>query len=223
MIGLFLQSLLVGFSGAIVPGSLFAVTLSQSLSVGWTAGIWLTSGHVIAELLLLFALRAGLGKVLQRPRATQIIGLVGGAVLLYFAWGMMTVSLAPQTSHVVTSAHLTPLVCARLIALGFVLTLTNPYWYLWWATAGVGMIGMQVVKHGARAWPVFFVGHGFSDYIWYLAVSTAIALTGAFMSPSIHRVILVTAGVGVAALGIMFIYRQCTAWMHVPRNLSAGD
>ena len=183
MIGLFFLALTVALSGAMVPGPLFAVTLQQALTVGWSAGFWLVCGHVIAELVLLAILRVGLGGILQRPMVTRAIGLVGGVVLLFFAWGMITVIFSgvvetPQLAHTVMRMS-----DAKLVGQGVILTIINPYWYLWWAAVGVGMIGVQVSKHGQRAWPVFFVGHSLGDMLWYVTVSLLIALSGKFLSP----------------------------------------
>ena len=61
-----------------VPGTLFVLVVNQALLTGWQAGVWIITGHAVAELLLLLALRVGLGRVLQRRAVTRVIGLVGG-------------------------------------------------------------------------------------------------------------------------------------------------
>lgn len=222
MIAVFFLSLFVGFSGAIVPGPLFVVTLTQALSYGWAAGIWLVLGHIIAEFMLICILKAGLGTVLQRPIITKIIGLVGGAVLLYFAWMMISVLFTP---HAATHASHTAMALSTtaLIIQGVVLSVINPYWYLWWATAGVGMIGTQVQKHGQRAWPVFFTGHILSDTIWYVAVSVILAISGSFLNPAIHRGLIGLSGIGVAIIGAQFIYRQVLPSRRPENFLASGD
>ncbi|HEX2951555.1 MAG TPA: LysE family transporter [Armatimonadota bacterium] len=223
MIGIFILSLLVGFSGAIVPGPLFALTLKQALYVGWSAGLWLSIGHMIAELALVIGLKAGLGRILQRPLVTRIIGFVGGIVLLYFAWGMIAVLFTTQSLHATASGHTAPLTITSLTIQGIVLTVVNPYWYIWWATVGVGLIGAQVKSHGERAWPAFFIGHSMADYVWYIAVSMILAFSGSFLSPAVHRGLIAICGVGVAVLGIMFIFRQVSSWRQERNFLPAGD
>jgi len=204
MIALFFLSLFVGFSGAVVPGPLFAYTVGQALAFGWMAGVWLSLGHVMAEVLLVLGLRAGLGDFLQRPKTVRVIGLLGGAVLLYFAWGMLTMHV---TAVVTTNgAVISPGVFGLLVK-GMLLTLVNPYFYLWWATIGIGMITTQADKLGPSAWGVFLCGHGLADVIWYVAVSVILAVSGSFFSPVIHHAIIVTAGIGVAILGMVFIVK----------------
>ncbi|HEY3415902.1 MAG TPA: LysE family transporter [Armatimonadota bacterium] len=211
MLNVFLLSLAVGFSGAIIPGPLLAVTINQALRFGWTAGLWIALGHAVTELVLVGGLRAGLGGLLQRRWVRRIIGTIGGVVLLYFAWGMFATALdasalaAAQDSRVVASR-------LGLFGVGVLLTVTQPYWYLWWATAGVGLIAAQSEQHGTRAWPAFYVGHILADILWYVIVSTLIALGRGFMSPAVHRAIILVCAVGVAVLGVYFLYRQYAEW-----------
>lgn len=54
---------------------------------------------MVAELLLLIGIRVGLGRVLQRPAVTRGIGLIGGVMLLYFAWGMVTFTSSPAAGE----------------------------------------------------------------------------------------------------------------------------
>jgi hypothetical protein len=63
-----------------------------------------------------------------------------------------------------------------------------------------------------RAWPVFYLGHGLSDMIWYLAVSLALACSGSFLSPSLHRGLIGVSGLGVAVLGMIFISHAVKDW-----------
>jgi len=164
MIGVFLMSLLAAFSGAIVPGTLLALVINQALAGGWLAGVWIITGHALAELALLLALRVGLGGVLQRKAVTRVIGLAGGAVLLYFAWGMVAAARGGLVGTVGGTAS-APMAVGVLILQGAVVSVLNPYWLLWWAAVGVGLVATQSAKHGGRAWPVFFTGHILADRI----------------------------------------------------------
>jgi threonine/homoserine/homoserine lactone efflux protein len=215
MFGVALISLAVAFSGAVVPGPLFALAVDQALAVGWSAGLWLTVGHMCTELALVVLLRLGLGGVLTRPAVTRGIALVGGAVLLYFAFGMVqTAWHGPLTAGTHHAAMSVP----RLIGMGVLLSVSNPYWLIWWGTAGVALIAAQTAKHGDRAWPAFFIGHILGDYTWYIAVTTALALGGAFLSPAVHRGLIGACGVGVAILGLAFLLHPVREWMQRPAD-----
>jgi threonine/homoserine/homoserine lactone efflux protein len=204
MIGVFLVSLLTAFSGAIVPGTLFALVINQALLTGWMAGVWIITGHALAELALLVALRVGLGAFLRRKAVTRVIGLVGGAVLLYFAWSM--VDLAHHGSlRTAGDEHAAAMSVGVLILQGAAVSVLNPYWHLWWATVGVGLVATQSARHGGNAWPTFFTGHILADYLWYVAISVLVALGGKAVDPAVHRIIILVCAGFIAVMGLSFL------------------
>jgi threonine/homoserine/homoserine lactone efflux protein len=206
MIGVFLLSLVVAFSGAAVPGPLFALTLQQGLVLGWQAGLWLIVGHMLCEVVVVVAMRYGLGALLSRPAVLRTISLVGGLILLWMAWGML-VDIGIRGELHTAAGSGAPLPIAVLIAQGALLTLINPYWYVWWGTAGLALIAGQSAKHGSRAWPAFFTGHILGDYIWYIAVALLAGLGRNALSPAVHRSIIATCGLGIAVVGVLFLVR----------------
>jgi threonine/homoserine/homoserine lactone efflux protein len=48
---IFAMALLTGFSGAMMPGPLLALTIGQVTATGFMAAIWLVTGHALLELL----------------------------------------------------------------------------------------------------------------------------------------------------------------------------
>lgn len=215
MIALAALSLLVAFSGAVVPGPLFAVTLQQALVVGWTAGVWLMIGHMLSELALVGCIRLGLGGVLQRPAVTRLIGLIGGAVMLFFAYSMFDQVLHWHPGALHGHAAMST---GTLIGQGMLLSVLNPYWLLWWATVGIGMISGHVNKLGGRAWVVFFLAHELADYLWYIGISLIVALGGTFLNATLHRGIIFTCGLGIAVLGILFMLKPLREWFALGNN-----
>jgi threonine/homoserine/homoserine lactone efflux protein len=211
MVGTFFLSMLVGFSGATIPGPLFAFTIRQALLVGWTAGLWLMVGHMIAEAALVTGLRYGLGRFLQRPLVTRVIGVVGGVVLLYIAWGMIATAAGGNVSIIEDKhAALTP---PGLIAYGFLVTVTTPAWHIWWATAGMALVTAQVEKRGGLTWPVFFFGHSMADYFWYILISVLVSAGSSFLSPAVHRGIILFCGIAIAIIGVYFLVRPAVEWV----------
>ena len=86
---IFASSLALGFSGAMMPGSLLTYTIRQSLANGPRAGFVIVFGHSVLELALLFLIFLGFDMVLQSDAAQIGIGLVGGLLLIYMGWDMM--------------------------------------------------------------------------------------------------------------------------------------
>ena len=59
MLLIFLTAMVIGFSGAMMPGSLLTYTIRQSLSVGPSAGFLITAGHAFLEIILIFLIFLG--------------------------------------------------------------------------------------------------------------------------------------------------------------------
>jgi len=84
-VDIFLQSFIIGFSGAMMPGSLLTYTIDKSMKSGPKAGVLVSLGHALLELALVILLFFGIGKYLETPVAQTIIGILGGAVLVFLA------------------------------------------------------------------------------------------------------------------------------------------
>ena len=84
MIGTFLQSLLIGYSGAVMPGPLLTYNINQSMRVGVRSGFLLVAGHALLELATIALLFLGVGTFLSTNIAQIIIGSAGGIILIFF-------------------------------------------------------------------------------------------------------------------------------------------
>ena len=197
-------SLMVGFSGALMPGPLLTVTISQSAQRGFWQGPLLILGHAIAELALVLALTAGLSRLLKRKAVAGLIGLLGGAFLLWMGldiarsawWGTVSLSLASAER---SGAQVGPVVAGALVSV------SNPYWILWWATVGVSYVALAL-RQGPLGLGSFYVGHILSDLSWYSLVAFVITAGRSLLSQPIYRGILLICGFFLIALSIYFIY-----------------
>lgn len=103
----------------------------------------------------------------------------------------------------------------RLVGLGIAVSLSNPYFTLWWATIGLGYITLSL-EQGAAGLAAFFSGHILSDLAWYSLVAGAVAGSGRFLTPRIYRGILAVCGSFLVMLGGYFI------WSGLVKNLWLG-
>ncbi|RJX21185.1 MAG: lysine transporter LysE [Ammonifex sp.] len=92
----------------------------------------------------------------------------------------------------------------RLIGLGVAVSLSNPYWSLWWATIGISYMNIALHAHGLGI-VVFFAGHILADLAWYTAVSGAVSGGRRFLSPGLYRGILAVAGFFLVGLAGYFV------------------
>jgi threonine/homoserine/homoserine lactone efflux protein len=205
--GIFVTAFVVGLSGAMMPGPLLAVTIGESSRRGASAGPLLIVGHMILESALVAAVALGLASFLNNPRITIAIGLAGGAVMCWMGQDMLrsarTMSLTIEPGE---RRKMHP------VWAGIVVSLSNPYWTIWWATIGLTYL-MMGLKFGVIGILVFFVGHISSDFAWYSLVSFAAARGRNVLPDSVYRRVIAICGALVIAFGLWFLWTAAAAVM----------
>lgn len=192
-----IQVFVISFSGAIQPGPVTASAITMGTRKRW-AGVLLAIGHGIIEFPLMILIILGLGVIFQKT-ATQItIGIAGGAVLLYMAYSMF--KSASRFSN--------PQVGARNdkpILAGIILTVSNPYFLIWWATVGLAL-ATDATKFGVYGFALFAVVHWFVDLIWVMALSLASFHGTTLLGPKLQAVIVKICAAAMLFFGLFFIY-----------------
>ncbi len=178
------SSFLLALSGALMPGPVLTVTISESTRRGASTGPLIMLGHGILELVLVAALLTGLGPFLSREEVFIVVALIGGAFLLWIAWSMFRglPRLRLEQEEVEESPR-------NLVLAGILLSLANPYWLIWWATIGLGYI-MHSVRFGLPGVAAFYVGHILADLAWYSFVSFGIARGRHLFSDRSYRMLV---------------------------------
>jgi threonine/homoserine/homoserine lactone efflux protein len=180
--GIGIYSFMLALSGALMPGPLLTATVGESVRHGPRAGPLLVTGHAILEFALVAALFLGLAPLLKDTRVTAGISLAGGAILLWLAFGMFrtlpSLSIAGSGSSKKGQG--------RLITSGILVSLSNPYWTIWWATFGLAYI-LQSREFGVAGVAVFFIGHILADFAWYSLISFSIGKGRRFLTNAMYR------------------------------------
>ena len=203
LLTIFVGSFVVGISGAIAPGPVLTVAISESLKRGFKAGPLIVLGHAILEMILLFLIAIGVGPFFQRPIVTTIFLLAGGAVLLWMGGQMILRN--KQTTTDALNAKETESPFGPVLA-GIVLSVSNPIWIIWWITIGMGFV-MQSLQFGITGLLVFYFGHILADLTWYSFVSFSVSAGRRFCSPRLYRAIFILCGAALLGLGILFIVK----------------
>ncbi|MEW6231501.1 MAG: LysE family transporter [Chloroflexota bacterium] len=204
LLALFVTSLIVGFSGALMPGPLVTAAIAGSAREGFWVGPALTLGHAIAEAVIVLALAFGLGKLFRNRWMAGAIGFLGGLFLLWMgydiaqsAWrGSVTLALTPSGSA--SRSAWGP------VATGVLVSIANPYWVLWWATVGANYV-LLGLKRGSLGLGAVYAGHILSDASWLTLVAFVVASGRAFLSDTIYQGILLLCSLFLVALSLYFI------------------
>jgi len=197
---IFATSFAVALSGAMMPGPLFTVTVSESSRKGPAAGPLLIVGHGILELALMVALVFGVGPLLKKTPVFVATALLGSIVLLWMAYGMLrslprlTLAVQPQQEA-----------GRNLVVAGILLSLANPYWTIWWISIGLGYI-TQSLALGIAGAAAFFAGHIMADFAWYTAVAAAVWKGKRFMSDRAYRGLIAACALFLILFAGMFGY-----------------
>lgn len=179
---LFLTALVVGYSGAMMPGPLLTYAIERSLNRGWITGLLVPLGHVLLEMIVVFFLALGLGSFLNNPWPKIVILFVGGLVLLWFGFDMVRSAVKGNLRIDVSgSAAAKRGENLVIMAKSGIISVLNPYFLLWWATVGLGFM-LANAKLGVWGIVIFYLGHATADFTWYFAVSLLCSKMTKFIS-----------------------------------------
>ncbi len=199
---IFATSFLVGLTGAISPGPLLAFNIREAARIGFWAGPAIASGHSLLELLVVLVLATGLRQVLNTTVVVGVIGVLGGLFLLWMGgnmvWEARKARLPAQAEAGGRGSGLNqPLVGGALVSL------SNPFWWVWWLTIGASYLLISLPR-GAAGLFSFYTGHILADYAWYSLVALAIAGGRKVMGDRAYQWLSVACGAAILVLGIYF-------------------
>jgi threonine/homoserine/homoserine lactone efflux protein len=205
--GIFITSFVVALSGALMPGPLLSVTISESAKKGAWVGPLLIVGHGILELAFVGIILWGLGELLQKDIVLSGIAFFGSVILLWMGFTMIqgakTLTLEGELKK--TEDKKITYFLTNPIAAGIIVSLSNPYWTIWWLTIGLAYVFMSI-KFGILGLAVFFVGHILADFVWYTIVSTSVSYGKRFLSDRVYRGIIVFCGFFLLSFSIYFFW-----------------
>jgi len=207
---LFSTSFLVALSGALMPGPVLALTISEATRKGTIAGPLIILGHAILEIGLIAVLLLGLSPLFQSPVFLAVIGILGGGALIWMGLSGWMQSRSPAAS-----AAAVPEAAGRkrvTVLLGIATSLTNPYWFIWWATIGLAYLG-RASSSGAAGVAAFYSGHILADLSWYSLVSSAAARGRGSFHPAFLPWLLRGCSIFLIGLGIYFIRGGVIFWI----------
>ncbi len=221
LFGIFAMSFVIGLSGALMPGPLVTLAIAESARAGFTRGPAIVLGHAVVELLAVAGLLVGVSQVVQDQGVRGAIGVVGGLVLLWMGYGMGRSAwrgevaldlrdapdgfrLAPVGAGSATGVGARSLLASPVLRGGAV-SVSNPYWLLWWATVGATLVGSSLAL-GAAGLAAFYAGHILSDLGWISLVSLVVASGRRALSQGLYRGVILFCAAALTLLGAYFLW-----------------
>ncbi len=202
LLGILLSSFFIGFSGAVMPGPLLGITIDASLKKGFIAGPLIIIGNGILEFSLIILMTLGLKDFLANNLIAGFIGITGGIYLGWMGYSMVKASIQKTLSlQNSTADNVNP---RSLVLSGIIISATNPYFILWWATTGIEML-RQSYTFGLIGVLLFFFGHIMSDLTWYTAISTTFSKGKSLLTNKTYQHIIFVLGLFLLAFSLYFI------------------
>lgn len=191
-----LQAAFISLSASMSPGPITAVAIGQG-SRSPHAGALITIGHAAFEFPFMVGIFLGVGAFLTLAPVKAGIFALGGVALLWMGIGMVrSVRIADME---VTGGTGSPLLA------GVVLTVTNPYFFVWWATVGA-MLVMKALGFGLLGFLLFVVVHWLCDLAWNYLLSAVSYKGGHVFGPVFQRVLFTVCGALLILFGGTFFF-----------------
>ena len=196
-----LTSFLVGLSGALVPGPMLTVTIADSINKGFITGPLVVLGHFITEFILIIIILAGFSWLVGSTTAAVVIGTLGGIMLIYMGYNTSksTVNLEKITlTDDKTSRY-------GSILKGVLTSVSNPYFFIWWATIGLAFLFKGLEIAGIIGLIGFLIGHWSADLGWFSTVSFFSSKGSEIINKKQYNILMKVCGIFLIVLGLYFL------------------
>jgi threonine/homoserine/homoserine lactone efflux protein len=178
-----------------MPGPVLAATVAKGYK-NKHAGLGIGIGHGIIEVPLIAVIGFGFSTFFENITLQLVIGLAGGTMLGYL--GINMIRLRKEVDQTEQYLPYPPLL------VGMLMTVANPYWFLWWATIGASLI-LFALELGLIGLAVFTIVHVSCDIGWDYFVSLSVNKSKSFWRSRTHELIFAICGIIMIGFGIFFI------------------
>ncbi|MGA2918390.1 LysE family transporter [Methanoregula sp.] len=186
---------LIGLTGALAPGPTLVATINAALAGNWTAGLKVSLGHIVAELVIFLLIILGLASM--AGPYTTVIAAVGGIALVIFGimtiLGSRTATLGAAPSRTVSSPYMA----------GFLTSAANPFFWIWWLSVGSALV-IKTLEGGILLAFVFMIGHWCADTGWFTFVSTGVSRGKTVIPDTTYHRIMAGCGIFLILFGLYY-------------------
>ncbi len=186
----------ISLSGVLAPGPVTTAAIAIG-SRNKFAGLLIGIGHVIIELPVIILLIFGVGGFIQLKWFQIIVGFLGGLVLI-----VMAVQLFLSIKKLQPQRPTAP--AASPVMTGIVLSISNPYFLLWWAAVGLNLV-TQAKSLGIWALILFTLVHWFCDCVWLEILSYASFKGTKLFGLKGQKIMLAVCAVALLFFGSVFL------------------
>jgi len=195
MLPVLLSVVVISFSGVMLPGPMFAVTLAKSLKSPW-AGTQIALGHAVIEVPLILLIYFGFAQFFQNTIVQLVLGIVGGGMIVWLG-----ISMFRARAKVIRGGKDLPY---SAFTAGIFTSAFNPFFLLWWATIGSLLI-MRFLDFGIMGLAVFIVVHWLCDLVWLSFVSVMVYKTHSLWGKKVQEWLFIACSLLLVGFGGWFV------------------
>jgi len=199
---------MVAFSGALVPGPMLTLVVTSVTQRGFWTSFFIVVGHSILELAVVVSFYLGVLKYLDNPIVLKVISALGGAFLIYMGANILVSIFRKKIKLNLDTTSDKNRIDSKntfiIVGKGILISLANPYWYVWWLSIGAAFM-IKSVKFSFTGVSSFYVGHIIADFIWYLFIGFIISSGRRFFNQKVYIGILIACSLFLLYLGVKFI------------------
>ncbi|MBA7624735.1 hypothetical protein ES703_32147 [subsurface metagenome] len=195
MLPILLSVVVISFSGVMMPGPMFAVTLAKSYRSPW-AGTQIALGHAVIEVPLILLIYFGFAQFFQDNIVRLVLSVLGSGMIIWLG-----ISMFRARVEVTQKGKDLPY---NSFTAGIITSVQNPFFLLWWATIG-GMLIMRILEFGTPGLIVFVIVHWLCDLVWLSLVSTVIYRTHSLWGQKLQEWLFIACSLLLVGFGLWFL------------------
>lgn len=184
----------ISFSGVMMPGPMFAVTLAKSFRSPW-AGAHLALGHAVIEVPLILLIYFGFAILFQNTAVQFGLSIAGGGMVIWL--GISLLHARAKTAEAGKDIPYSAFVA------GIAMSGLNPFFLLWWATIG-SLLVMRIQPFGTQGLAALIIAHWLCDLIWLSFVSVTVFKTHSLWGRRFQEWLFVGCGLLLIGFGVWF-------------------
>ena len=200
LIGIFFSSMVIGLSGAMIPGPMMSVAVTEAYKKGFWSGPLLVVGHAIPEFILAVLFALGLNTMLDNKSVVGIISVAGG---LFLVWLAARIFIDVHHGIALDLTEKQEVGWGPVMA-GIWVSVSNPGWIVWWATIGASFI-VASLEYGVIGLAFFYTGHILADFLWYSLVSFVVSRGRGRISDRFYQGVLYACALLVVVFAVYFV------------------
>lgn len=195
MLPILVSVIVISFSGVMMPGPMFAVTLAKSYKSPW-AGVWVSLGHAVIEVPLILLIYFGFAQFFQNDIVRLVLSIAGSGMIIWLGISMFRAraEVVRKGKDLSYNAF-----TAGILTSGF-----NPFFLVWWATIG-SMLIMRILEFGTIGLIIFTIVHWLCDLVWLTIVSNVIYRTHSFWGQRLQEWLFIACSLLLVGFGVWFL------------------